>query len=85
MFSFTDSPSKVFNPFTAPACNISGLKDARAVPANSIFSGPIPHLLSMQCILMKILSDANEKKKTKRLKGFRFDTFIGPFWMTSWL
>ena len=30
MFSFTPPQSKVFNPFNAPACNISGLKDARA-------------------------------------------------------
>ena len=34
--------------------------------ANSIFSGPLTHLLSVLWVLMKILSHASAKKKTKR-------------------
>ena len=47
-----------------------------------IFSGPVTHLLSMLCVLMKILSNASAKKKTKRLKGFKFRSFIGRFQVT---
>ena len=36
-------------------------------PANGIFSFPITHLLSMQHILMKVLSHTSVKKKTERL------------------
>ena len=46
----------------------------------SIFSGPTTHLLS---ILMKLLSHVSAKKKTKRLKGFKFRTFIGRFQVTT--
>ena len=53
-------------------------------PVNSIFSGPITHLLSMLCVLMKIPSLASAKKKTKRLKGFKFGTLVGRFQVTSW-
>ena len=41
-------------------------------------------LLSMLCILMKICLHASAKKKAKRLKGFKFGTFIGCFQVTSW-
>ena len=53
-------------------------------PANSIFSSPITHLLSMLYGLTKILSHAGTKKKTKGLEGFRFRSFIGRFPVTSW-
>ena len=36
----------------------------------------------MLCVLMKILSNASAKKKTKRLKGFKFRSFIGRFQVT---
>ena len=73
-----------FNPFTAPAGEISGLKDAGThAPANSTFSGPVAHLLSRLCVLIKILSHAGATKKAKRLKGFRFGTFIARFQATS--
>ena len=52
-------------------------------PANSIFSGPMTHLLSVLCVSVKILSHASAKKKTKRLKDFKFRTFIGGFQVTS--
>ena len=37
-------------------------------PANSIFSSPITNLLSILCVLMKILSHANAKKKKKMVE-----------------
>ena len=49
---------------------------------NSIFSGPITHLFSMLCILMKILFTCWCEKVKK--KGFKFGTFIGRFQMKSW-
>ena len=54
-------------------------------PANSLFSGPVTHLFSMLWVLMKILSHANVKKKTKMPKSFKFRNFIGCFQVTSGL
>ena len=71
------------NPFTAAACEISGLKDAPDAAANSIFSGPVTHLLSVLCVLLKILSDAGAKKKTKSCKTSNSLNFIGRFQVTS--
>ena len=48
-------------------------------PANSRFSGPVTHLLSMLCVLMKNLSHASATKETKRLKDFKIRTFIYRF------
>ena len=48
-------------------------------PVNTIFSSPLTHLLSMLCILMKILSHASVKKKTKRLTGLNFAPFLDNF------
>ena len=49
------------------------------IPANSRFSGSILilllHLFSVLCILMKILSHASAKKKTKTEKGLRVSNF----------
>ena len=45
---------------------------------------PMTHLLSMLCVLIKILSHDSAKKKTERLKVFRFRAFIGCFQVTSW-
>ena len=70
-------------PFTAPACKISGLKEAR-MHLQTVFSGPIAYLLSVLHGLMKILSHSGATKKTKRFKGFKFGTFIGACQMTSW-
>ena len=66
--------SKRLNPFTASACKLSGLK-VHGHPANSLFSGSISHLLSLLCVLIKILSHSSAKKKTEKLKGFDFRTF----------
>ena len=35
-------------------------------PANSVFSSPVTHLLSVSCVLMIILSRASAKNKTKK-------------------
>ena len=69
------------NPFTAPASNISGQKDARKdAPANSTFFGPTMHLVSMLRVLMKILSHRCQcRNEDEKLNGFRFRTFIGSF------
>ena len=72
------------NPFTTTACNISGLKAAGTCLQTVYFFGPITHLLSVLCVLTKVLSHSNTKKKTKRLRGFKFRTFIGRFQATSW-
>ena len=69
-------------PFAAPAGKISGLK-LHGPPTHSIFSGPITSTL-MLCVLMKLLSHASGRKKTKRLKGFLFHTFNRRFQITSW-
>ena len=59
----------VLNPFTAPACKISGLQNA-----HGIYSVPITHLLSVLCVLMKVLSrsHASAKEKTERLQMSHF-------------
>ena len=54
------------------------------MPENSVFSGPVTSLFSVLCILMKILSHANAKNKTKRLKDFKFCTFVSHSQVTSW-
>ena len=38
------------NPFTAPACKISGLKDTRRC-LQTVNSGPVTHLPSMLCVI----------------------------------
>ena len=64
-----------FNPFTAQACKIFGAERCSDSPAKQcVFSR-----IEMLCLLMKILSHASAKKKTKRLKGFKFRTVIGRF------
>ena len=63
------------NPFTAPACKTSGLKDSGHAPANSIISAPITHLLSVLYVVTKVLSHAIANEETKRRKDFQFGTF----------
>ena len=87
----TEAPTKqsdwwgIFNPFTAPACKIFGLKAART-HLQRVYCpvGPITHLLSVLWVWMKILSLAGAKNKIKRLKGFKFRPFTGRFQVTSW-
>ena len=65
-----------FNPFTVLDCKIFGLKDARMHP-QTVYSGPITHLPSMLCTLMKILShgSAGKKKRKKKANGFQISAF----------
>ena len=48
--------------------------------ADGIFSDDITHLFSTLCILMKVLSHASAKKKTKRLKGLKLCALMGHHW-----
>ena len=73
----------VINPFTAPACTIFRVE--RCTDRGTCkFSGPVTHLLSTLSVLMKVLSRASAKRKTERLKGFKFLTITGRFQVTSW-
>ena len=45
-------------------------------PANCIFSGPVTRLLLVLCLLIKILSHASAKKKTKSLKDSNFTLLV---------
>ena len=63
-----------FNPFTAPACKISGLKDARTHLKNSIFSGPIASPFSVMRFGENPLQGQCEKenKKAERFQILHF-------------
>ena len=71
--------SLTVNPITAPACKISGLKDARTRLQTVYIPGPITHLLSMLCVWMKILSHASAKKETKKAEGFQISRLYWSF------
>ena len=43
-----------------------------------MFSSPVTSIFNSVCF-MEILSHASVKRKTKRLKGFKFCTFMGRF------
>ena len=43
----------------------------------TVLTHPVTNLLSILCVLVKICSDADVKKKTKRLKDVKVCTFIG--------
>jgi len=73
----------MFNPFTSPACKTSGLKSAHIHASKQYIFRSITNLISILCVLMKILSHANAKKR-KKLDDFKFRTFIVRFQVTSW-
>ena len=61
------------NPFTAPACKIFGLKDART-RLQTVYFQSITHLFSLLWILMKIVFACQCKKhtqKNKKAEGFQ--------------
>ena len=60
-------------PGTLPGCKMHGRACEKSI------SGPIALLLSMLGKFMKILSHASAKKKTKRLRGFKFHTLKWSF------
>ena len=48
--NYTSYTAVSVNPFTAPACKMSGLKDARTcLHAGSIFSGPVTSNFNAAC------------------------------------
>ena len=73
---------QAINPFTAPDCTISGLKDA-GTRLQTVYFPVLQHIYCQYYVLMKIFSHASAKQKTKRLKGFTFCSFIGRFQVTS--
>ena len=68
-----------FNPFTAPACKISRLKDARR-RLQTVYSGPV----TQPSVLCDLGWKSFYMPMRKRLQGFRFQTLIGRFHVTSW-
>ena len=66
------------NPFTAPACNISGLKDS-STRLQTVQFQVLWHLLLMLCVSMKIHSHASAKKETEIVKGFTFALLLVVF------
>ena len=56
---------KSLNPFTAPACKISGLKDSRTHLQTAYFQC-CNHLSSMLCVLMKIVSHRPVRKRRQK-------------------
>ena len=68
----------VFNPFIAPACKISGLKNTHGGVQTVHFRGSVTHLLSILCVLIEILSRIYAKKK-KKDEGFQISHFYWSF------
>ena len=68
----SDTHWNYLNPFTAPACDISGLKSVHI--HSCIFDGPTTNLLLILCILIEVLLQAHAKGK-KILNYFKFGTF----------
>ena len=62
-----------FNPFTATACEISGLKAARTRLQTVLFSDPITHLLSMLCVLINPFNMPERNRRKK--KGWGVSNF----------
>ena len=54
------------------------MKSAHIHAENSVFDGPVTHLLSVLCIFIEILLRAHAKGQ-KSHNDFRFGTFIGHF------
>ena len=73
------------NPFTVPACPISGAEKYMHMPANNVLCSPMTNPLSVLCALMKMLSYANRgTKKTERFRDFKFCTSVACYQVTSW-
>ena len=64
----------VINPFTAPACKISGLEDARTGLQNSPFSGPIASALNAMRFGESPFTCQCEKED-KKAEGFHIFQF----------
>ena len=78
------SRPKVFNPFTTPACKSSVLIDALTRLQTLFFLSYNTCTFSALHFYENPFTYASAKKKTKRLRGFKFGTFTGRFQVTSW-
>ena len=76
------STNAVVNPFAAPACNISELKDRQTRLPTVYFPVHLKYIC-FQCILMKVLLHASAKKNEKALKVSNLAHFNYSFQMTS--
>ena len=66
------------NPSTAPACKISGLKEAwMGLQTVYIFSGPIATIFNDLHFDENHFTCYFEKENKKGFKGFKFCTFMG--------
>ena len=81
-FSFTQR-IRFVNPFTTPSCKVTGLKTART-QLQTIFSGPITSTFNATRFDDNPFTCQCPKKKTERLNGLQFYTFIGRFQVISW-
>ena len=68
------------NPFTAPVCDISGLKSAHT-SLQTAYSLVLQHMFSVLRVLIKFCSHA-DAKNIKRVEDFKFCTFMGHFQVT---
>ena len=68
-----------FNPFTAPACEISVLEDTRTHLKNSIFFGPLTSPFSVMRFGENALQGQCEKKREKKAEGFQVLHFYWSF------
>ena len=84
MFRLSVELRSCINPFIAPACKMSGLRNAGTCLQTAYFQSYNASTFSAARVLIKIVSYATAKKKTKRLKGFKFRAVIGRFKVTSW-
>ena len=65
------------SPFCCHSLNKFWAEKCTVTPAYNIFSHPITNLLSLQCILMRVLSHASMKKKI--LNSVKFHAFLVVF------
>ena len=66
------------NPFTAPACKISGLKDVRSRLLTVYFFRSY-NVYFQCCVSITILSQDSAKNKAKTVQSFKFCTFLVVF------
>ena len=78
--NFTRANPGAFNPFTAPACKISGLK---SMPANSRSDGPATNLLSILCILIEAILHVHAQRKTENLNDSNLAPLLVVFRVTA--
>ena len=70
---------KVFNPFTAPDCKISGLKNAHNHACKQYIWWSCNNSTFSAWILIEVLSRTCAQGGKKTLYNWKFDSFIGRF------